>query len=74
MRETLKTPLPLLYEIVMASDNALCIHGIYDLFKAGDIGTDNEVSLGTVFFCRLGNKVGVSDGTGVHAYFVRTAL
>ena len=33
MREKLKTPLPLLYEIVMASDNALCLHGIYDLFK-----------------------------------------
>ena len=57
MRETLKTPLPLSYEIVMASDNALCVHSIYDFFKAGDIGTDNIVAFKTVFLCRLVNVV-----------------
>ena len=44
MRETLKTPLPLSYEIVMASDNALCGHSIDNLFKACDIGTDSIIA------------------------------
>ena len=54
MRETLKTPLPLLYEIVMASDNALCGHSIDNLFKACDIGTDSIIA-----FFRYKNCFGI---------------